>query len=121
MKRATLILILISLFSTLAFSQGKEESDSLIRLLSAKKIQLVDINGEACRKVEGPARFLHNNTYLICDTAFWNVDKDFVDAIGHVQIIQENTLLTGDRLHYIINQDLAQFRGSLVPVIQPMR
>lgn len=114
MKRATLILILISLFSTLAFSQGKEESDSLIRLLSAKKIQLVDINGEACRKVEGPARFLHNNTYLICDTAFWNVDKDFVDAIGHVQIIQENTLLTGDRLHYIINQDLAQFRGSLV-------
>ncbi|MBO7249117.1 MAG: hypothetical protein J6U88_03435 [Bacteroidales bacterium] len=114
MKRATLILFFISLFSVFAFSQSREESDSLIRLLSAKKIQLVEIDGQACRKVEGPARFLHNDTYLICDTAFWNVDKDFVDAIGHVQIIQENTLLTGDRLHYIINQDLAQFRGSLV-------
>lgn len=114
MKRATLILFFIGLFSVFAFSQSREEPDSLIRLLSAKKIQLVEIDGQACRKVEGPARFLHNDTYLICDTAFWNVDQDFVDAIGHVQIIQENTLLTGDRLHYIINQDLAQFRGSLV-------
>lgn len=114
MKRRSLLIILSCLFSCLAFSQEKEDADSLIRLLSAKKIQLMEIEGDACRKVEGPARFLHNNTYLICDTAFWNVDKDYVDAIGHVQIIQDNTLLTGDRLHYLINQDLAQFRGSLV-------
>lgn len=96
------------------FSQEKESSDSLIRLLSAKKIQLIEKDGEAFRKVEGPARFLHNNTYLICDTAVWNVDKEYLDAVGNVQIIQENTMLTGDRLHYIINLDLAQFRGSLV-------
>lgn len=114
MKRTGLILFFLCLFSSIAFSQNKEESDSLIRLLSAKKIQLVEVDGQACRKVEGPARFLHNNTYLICDTAFWNVDQEYVDAIGHVQIIQENTLLTGDKLHYIIPQDLAQFRGSMV-------
>ena len=107
MKRTGLILFFLCLFSSIAFSQNKEESDSLIRLLSAKKIQLVEVDGQACRKVEGPARFLHNNTYLICDTAFWNVDQEYVDAIGHVQIIQENTLLTGDKLHNIIPQDLA--------------
>ncbi len=114
MKRAGLILFFLCLFSSIIFSQNKEETDSLVRLLSAKKIQLVEINGQSCRKIEGPARFLHNNTYLICDTAFWHVDQEYVDAIGHVQIIQGNTLLTGDKLHYLIQQDLAQFRGSMV-------
>lgn len=114
MMRITLISLFLFLASISVTAQEKEASDSLIRLLSAKKIQLVDIDGDACRKVEGPARFLHNNTYLICDTAFWNVDKDYVDAIGHVQIIQDNTILTGDKLHYLIEQDLAQFRGTLV-------
>lgn len=114
MKRTSLTILLLSLWASLSFAQNKEGADSLIRLLTANKIQLVDIDGQACRRVEGPARFLHNNTYLICDTAFWNVDREYIDAIGHVQIIQDNTLLTGDRLHYLIDRDLAQFRGSLV-------
>lgn len=114
MKRLGLVILALLWGSSVIFSQNREESDSLIRLLTANKIQLVEIDGDACRKVEGPARFLHNNTYLICDTAFWNVDKDYIDAVGHVQIIQDNTILTGDRLHYIIERDLAQFRGSLV-------
>lgn len=114
MKRLGLIILALLLGSSTVFSQNREESDSLIRLLTANKIQLVEVDGDACRKVEGPARFLHNNTYLICDTAIWNVDKDYIDAFGHVQIIQDNTMLTGDRLHYIIERDLAQFRGTLV-------
>jgi hypothetical protein len=114
MKRFSLLILFLASVSSILCAQEKEEADSLIRLLSAQKIQLMEIDGQACRKVVGPARFLHNNTYLNCDTAFWNVDKDYVDAIGHVQIIQEKTILTGERLHYIINQDLAQFRGALV-------
>lgn len=114
MKRSSLIICLLCLCTFSLFSQSKEGGDSLIRLLTANKIQLIEIDGQACRRVEGPARFLHNDTYLICDTAFWNVDRDYIDAIGNVQIIQQNTLLTGDRLHYIIESDLAQFRGSLV-------
>lgn len=114
MKRTALFLLCLLSLSSVTFSQEKEDKDSLIRLLSAQKARLVEVDGKACRKVEGPARFFHNDTYLICDTAFWNVDEEYIDAIGNVQIIQENTLLTGDRIHYIIKENLAQFRGSLV-------
>ena len=114
MVRKGILLLLMYLCSIPLLAQSKEESDSLIRLLNAKKIQLLEVNGQAYRKVEGPARFLHNNTYLICDTALWNVDSEYIDAIGHVQIVQDNTLLTGDKLHYDIPTDMAQFRGSLV-------
>lgn len=97
-----------------AFSQNQQPEDSLVVLMSSKSAQLVDIEGASYRKVIGPARFLHNNTYLLCDTALWNVDTRIIDAWGNVSILQEETVLTSDKLTYLIDEDLAQFRGSLV-------
>ncbi len=98
-----------------AFSQEKKgDRDSLVSLLSAKSMELIEKDGVDYRKVTGPARFLHNNTYLVCDTALWNVNTDVIEAIGNVKIIQDGTVLSGDRLTYIVAQDLAQFRGNIV-------
>lgn len=105
----------VFLFSSLAcFGQQKEEADSLVRLLEANSAHLQEVNGVSYRKVVGPARFFHNNTYLLCDTALWNVNTNVIDAIGHVQIIQENTFLRSDRIEYLVNENLAKFRGSVV-------
>lgn len=95
-------------------AQKNEQEDSLVVLLSAKSAQMVDIEGAGYRKVVGPARFLHNNTYLLCDTALWNVETRIINAWGNVSILQEETVLTSDKLTYLIDEDLAQFRGSLV-------
>ena len=94
-------------------SGGKADNDSLVRLLSAYSAETIE-KGTEIRKVIGPAVFLHNNTYLNCDTAFWYVDREYIDAIGRVSIVQDNTILTSDRMHYIIKRDLAQFRGDTV-------
>ena len=92
----------------------KEQRDSLVTLVSAKSAQLIEKNGQNYRKVVGPARFLHNNTYLLCDTALWNVTTNIIDAIGHVQIIQDRTRLSSNTLQYIVEENLAMFRGSVV-------
>lgn len=83
-------------------------------LLSSKSAQMVDVEGAKYRKVVGPARFLHNNTYLLCDTALWNVETQIIDAWGNVSILQEETVLTSDNLQYFVNDNVAQFRGSMV-------
>ena len=95
-------------------AQQKEQSDSLVRLLSAKRMEQVEKDGQSYRKVTGPARFLHNDTYLICDTAFWNMNTSIIECINNVSIIQEETRLTSDKLIYLIDDDLAQFRGAVV-------
>lgn len=92
----------------------KDEKDSLVFLLSSKSAQTVVIDGISYRKVVGPARFLHNGTYLLCDTALWNVDNKVIDAWGNVSILQDETILTSDNLKYLVDHDLAQFRGSVV-------
>ena len=99
------------------FAQQEQEQDSLVVLISAKSAQMVDIEGASYRKVIGPARFLHNNTYLLCDTALWNVETRIIDAWGDVSILQEETVLTSEKLTYLIDNDLAQFRGTLVQLV----
>ena len=114
MMRKSLMLILSALFAVLPVLARQQSQDSLVVLMSSKSAQMVDIEGASYRKVVGPARFLHNNTYLLCDTAYWNVETKIIDAWGNVSILQEETVLTSDKLTYLIEQDLAQFRGSVV-------
>ena len=104
-------------FSVLSIAQNKESADSLVHLIEAKSAHLLEIDSVAFRKIIGPATFLHNNTYLKCDTALWNVNTNIIDAVGNVEILQENTRLTSDRIEYEIALDLAKFRGSLVELM----
>ena len=110
-----LALVLPAVLSLKVSAQEQQEpEDSLVRLLSGKSAQLLEIDGMSYRKIVGPARFFHNNTYLICDTALWNVDTRVIDAIGNVQIIQDQTELQSEKMKYYIDTDLAEFRGDVV-------
>lgn len=108
------LLFLSSLSAVSAQGKGGEDRDSLVRLVSANKASLVERNGRNFRKVEGNVVFLHNNTYLYCDSAYWNVDERYIDAVGHIVIDQEKTTLIGDSIKYVIDDNTARFRGHLV-------
>ena len=90
-----------------------EDADSLVRLMKGSSLELIEKHGRNYRKAID-ATFLHNNTYLVCDTALWNVDSKTINCWGNVQLIQEETVLTSDNLDYYIDEDLAKFRGTLV-------
>lgn len=102
------------MFFRLSAQEKGSQVDSLVRLLSAQSMELIEKDGVDYRKVTGPARFLHNDTFLICDTALWNVRTNEIFAISNVKILQDQTVLTGDKLTYYVDRDLAEFRGSLV-------
>ena len=118
--RKTFILSLLSaalLTPSLSAQDGRGQTDSVVVLMNAKSLELIeDDSGEQFRRAI-EARFLHNNTYLVCDSALWNVNQRIINAFGHVQIIQDRTVLSSDRLDYLIDDDLAQFRGSLVQLM----
>lgn len=110
-----LTLALILLLSPFAYAQQVGEArDSLVRLVEAQSATIEEADGVSYRKIIGSARFLHNNTYLLCDTALWNVNENVIKAVGNVQIIQDNTFLTSDRVDYVVDENLAKFRGTLV-------
>ena len=104
---------LAALLASLFARAQTEQKDSLVRLIQASSLELKEVNGSSVRKAYD-ATFLHNGTFLICDSALWNVDTKIINCEGHVQLLQDETELTSDRLDYFIDEDLAQFRGSIV-------
>ena len=107
-----MLALLLSL--TAAALPLKAQDQGKVQLISAQSAQLIEKDGQEYRKVVGPAKFLHNKTYLLCDTALWNVSTNIIDAVGHVRIIQEQTQLTSETLQYVVDEDMAKFRGQLV-------
>lgn len=94
--------------------QSPQQEKEKVQLVSAQSAQLIEKDGESFRKVVGPARFRHNNTDLLCDTALWNVNTNIIDAVGNVRIIQERTRLSSATLQYVVDENMARFRGDLV-------
>ncbi len=105
--------IALLLCTGLSAQEKTEQKDSLVRLIKAKSLELIEKGGMSFRKTVD-ATFFHNNTYFICDTALWNVDSRVINAWGNVRVVQEGTILTSDKMDYIIDDDLIQARGTLV-------
>jgi len=111
------LLLLAVLVQPLSAQSRNGQTDSVVVLMNAKSLELIeDVLGRHYRKAID-ARFLHNNTYLVCDSALWHVDMHIINAYGNVQIIQDRTVLSSERLDYLIDDDLAQFRGAVVQLL----
>ena len=96
-------------------AQGrKPKEESVFRLVSADRAEQTEIGSLSYRIVKGNARFLHNDTYLLCDSASWNVSARTIEAFGHVRVVQDETMLTSDEMLYLIDDNLARFSGPLV-------
>jgi lipopolysaccharide export system protein LptA len=110
------VLLLLFAVAALAYEPPQEpvQEKDKVHLISAQSAQLIEKDGENYRKVVGPAKFLHNDTYLLCDTALWNVNTNIIDATGNVQIIQDRTKLSSATLQYVVDDNMAKFRGELV-------
>ena len=108
-------LVAMLLLAACTLLRGQNASpDSVFRLVQAQRAEQYEKYGLHYRLVEGHARFLHNDTYLLCDSASWNVDSHFIEAYGNVQIIQDKTMLRSDQMSYWIDENRAVFKGSLV-------
>ena len=109
-----LLTLLLAVAAALSLNAQQKPKDDKVLLISARSAQIIDQDGESLRKVLGPAKFFHNDTYLLCDTALWNVNTNIIDAMGNVRIIQDRTQLTSATLQYVVDENMARFRGDLV-------
>lgn len=123
-RRGIFRLLLICFACTgVCFAQGTgkrpdKEEDNYVTLINAKYAKLlVGDDGLHYREVKGPATFLHNNAYLQCDSAIWNIDAEVIDCYGNVKLIQNGTMLKSEHLNYDIPRDLAKFSGEVVELI----
>lgn len=95
----------------------KANEDDMVRLVKAASVQIITGEDERTYRKATDATFLHNGTYLVCDTAIWNVRDSIINAVGNVSLKQDGTTLTSETLDYLVARSLAQFRGSVVQLV----
>jgi len=125
MKRHRILLFLVCIAGLITASHHalgqpadqKRPENEKVHLISAQMAEMYELFGVSYRKVTGPARFLHNDTYILCDTAIWNTQQNVIHAVGNVQVIQEGTRLTGETIHYLGDLNTAEVRGRVVELI----
>lgn len=96
-----------------AQNDGSGQVDSLLRLEKADYVQQIEQGDNLVRKVVNPV-FLHNGTYLECDSSLWYLSTNIINCLGNVVMTQGDAVLTSDKLDYIVDDNLAKFRGELV-------
>lgn len=108
-----LLAMIVPSFAQRKAVQKKEDEENIIRLVKATSIGLEERFGQPYRKAID-ATFLHNGTYLVCDTALWNVNAKYINAWGHVKLTQDKVVLTSEKMDYDIDRSQAMFRSTLV-------
>ncbi|MBO4446870.1 MAG: hypothetical protein J5764_01950 [Bacteroidales bacterium] len=119
--RLTFLLLAVLLLVPAVFLSARKEKKTgkaddgqdIVRLIKATSLEQFELYGQQHRKALN-ATFLHNGTYLVSDTAVWNVDGKTITARGHVKVTQGDTRLTSEKLDYLIDDNLAIFSGVLV-------
>ena len=101
-RRPIIALLLAAvMLQPLSAQRNRGQTDSVVVLMNAKSLELIESAAGFHYRKAIEARFLHNNTYLVCDSALWNVDMRVINAYGHVQIIQDRTVLSSERLDFL--------------------
>ncbi|MRX48158.1 OstA-like protein [Pedobacter puniceum] len=96
----------------------------LVQMVQAQKITRVELlqsqsfigmkrNGQNIQKVIRPV-FQQDNATLICDSAYFYIEKNSFDAFGHVQINQADTVnIFADLLNYNGNTKMAVLTNNV--------
>lgn len=117
-RRIIIILygLLVSIFAgltNLSAQEQTEQADSLVRLLNAEYLEQYEEGDDQVRKAM-KATFLHNGTYLSSDSSLWYRNTNIINFLGNVKLIQGDAELTSEKLDYYVDEDRAEFRGSVV-------
>lgn len=107
MKRLCFILVLLSGIS--GFAQKK------VTLKHANTLSGSVENGVRNDWLIGEVVFEQNETTIYCDSAIFDRAKNFVDAFGHIRIVEgDSVTVTASRLTYDGNKKIAYLRRQVV-------
>lgn len=109
--------LICCIFIFLAFSVLAQKKEK-IEILNANELVFIDDPKIQAQRLIGDVKFRHQQAIMYCDSAYFYMDENRLEAFGHVRINQGDTLnLYGDRLDYDGEQRLAVIRGKVVRLV----
>ncbi len=119
LKRSGRVIAMLIIFLTVKQGTTSAQStvnagESTIQIDNANSLEYVETPTEKIRKLIGDVQLRQTGMRMTCDSAYLYMDQNNVDAMGHVHIIQGDTLnIYSKRLKYFGNQRKAILNDSV--------
>jgi hypothetical protein len=111
-------LIAIVALSLLNLSFAYAQQRRKIFIEHADLMRNLKKDGVEIRRLIGNVVIRHDDITMKCDSAYEFVGSNRFDAFGKVIVIQEDTRLYGDTLHYDGNSKTGRVRGKIVRLVE---
>ena len=86
-----------------------------VELFHADSLVVLNIPGQAVRKLHNNVRLRHKGVLMYCNLAIQNVTTNIIEAYGNVRLVQGDTItVRGDTMFYYGNTRQANMRGHVV-------
>ncbi len=105
----------IMLFSMASYAQKKEVSQKMpIEILSAAVLQHIVTDSGEINKLKDSVVMKQGETMLYCDSAYFDLAKNNVEAFGTVRVIQPGSEANSDYMRYVGNTKMAYMKGNVM-------
>ncbi len=77
------------------------QEPSKIHLVHSDALEYDEKKGGKVRKLIGHVQFEQDTTVMFCDSAYFPMDRNYIEAFAHVHIIKNDSIhIFGEELHY---------------------
>lgn len=85
-----------------------------INILNATLLTAIETDSGSLTKLIGDVQLQQDETLLYCDSAYFFLSKNNVEAFGNVQVIQPGSQGTSDYMRYLGDTKMAYMRGNVM-------
>lgn len=111
--KRNIILLLCFMFCVQVFVQAQQSHK--IEIISAQSMEYDENIGDRAMRLIGDVVLRHEDAYMYCDSGYLYRETNSFLAFDNVRIIHGDSLmLTGSRLHYFGNTQVAEMRDTVV-------
>lgn len=95
-------------------AQKKADSTTKVEIIGAGSlVHLVTDTGEIDKLVD-TVRIKQGETLMFCDSAYFSLAKNMVEAFGNVRVVQPGSEAQSDYMRYVGNQKTAYMKGNVM-------
>lgn len=111
-----ILLFAFLFYSAAVFAQSPKDDAAKvpINILNANLLTAIETDSGGITKLIGNVQLQQEETMVYCDSAYFFLSKNSVEAFGNVRVIQPGSQANSDYMRYMGNTKIAYMRGNVM-------
>lgn len=112
--KALLSIVLLCMITLSVSAQKKTDSTTKVEIVSARSLVHVTTDSGEIDKLIDTVVVKQGETFMYCDSAYFSLAKNTMEAFGNVRVVQPGSEAQSDYMRYVGNQKTGFMKGNVM-------